>query len=384
LPALLAAGCGARHKSRASGWAAVRAQFALAPGDRHFDAFLFAAHPKPVRDAIARHRAALDAGAARYLHANEARLDAAVASAAGRYLGVNPADVALTDSTTMGLALVYEGLDLQRGDEVLTTAHDHYATHEALAERARRDGIVVRRVALYDDPAQARPAEMISRLRAAITDRTRALALTWVHSGTGVKLPLSRLGGERPFLVLDGVHALGVEPGMPPVDVLVAGTHKWLSGPRGTGIVWMTAWDRLRTSIPTFTPGTPGSLFTPGGYHSFEHRWALADAFDWHGSLGRASVAARIASLATRVKDGLAGMGHVRLLTPRDPEISAGIVCFMVDGLTPQDVVDRLAARRVRASVTPYAVPYARLGTSLHTDEADVDAALESIHALRG
>jgi hypothetical protein len=66
--------------------------------------------------------------------------------------------------------------------------------------------------------------------------------------------------------------------------------------------------DRLRPTIPTFTPGTPGSLFTPGGYHSFEHRWALADAFDFQRGLGPEQVAERVTTLATRLKDGLAHM----------------------------------------------------------------------------
>ena len=74
----LVAGCGGGKKpaaaaAPATGWAAVRAQFALDPRDRHFDAFLFAPHPKPVRAAIETHRKGLDAGAAAYLHAHEAR-----------------------------------------------------------------------------------------------------------------------------------------------------------------------------------------------------------------------------------------------------------------------------------------------------------------------
>lgn len=392
--ALLAAGCGGARKAAApppQGWDAVRAQFALGRGS-HFDAFLFAAHPKPVRDAIARHREGLDAGAAAYLHSNQVRLDTAAREAAASYLGARAAEIAMMDSTTMGLALVYGGLDLRPGDEILTTEHDHYATHEALSLRAARDGVQVRKVALYDDPSTASATEMIERLRGAITDRTRVLALTWVHSGTGVKLPLrrlaDRLGSNRPLLVVDAVHALGVEPDPIDIylcDVLVAGTHKWLSGPRGTGIVWsIKAWDHLSPTIPTFTPGDEGSVFTPGGYHSFEHRWALAQAFEWHGSLGRDKVAERITALATRLKDGLAEMDHVRLITPRAQEVSAGIVCFEVDGVDAGGVVARLGERGIRASVTPYAAQYARLGTSLHVSERDVDAALGGIRTLRG
>jgi selenocysteine lyase/cysteine desulfurase len=184
--------------------------------------------------------------------------------------------------------------------------------------------------------------------------------------------------------------------------VLVAGTHKWLGGPRGTGLIWsIKAWDKMTPVIPSFAfepyiawmegraldpidSDNLGALFTPGGYHSFEHRWALADAFKWHGGLGRAKVAERIHGLAKRLKDGLAGMGHIRLVTPHLQEISSGLVCFDVNGMEPEAAVEQLARRRIRASVTPYAERHVRLGTSLHVDERDVDAALGAIKALRG
>ena len=123
-------------------------------------------------------------------------------------------------------------------------------------------------------------------------------------------------------------------------------------------------------------------LFTPGGYHSFEHRWALADAFAWQSGLGRDKVAARIHGLAKRLKDGIAD--HVRLVTPRDAEVSSGLVCFDVDGMPPAQAVERLAEQKIRATVTPYADEHVRLGTSLHVDERDVDAAVGAIKALQG
>jgi selenocysteine lyase/cysteine desulfurase len=100
--------------------------------------FLLAAHPPKVRDAIERHRRGLDANAALYLREHEEELEHAARAAAAEHLAAEADDVALTDSTTMGLALVYGGLRLEPGDEVVTTAHDFYATHEALRLRAER------------------------------------------------------------------------------------------------------------------------------------------------------------------------------------------------------------------------------------------------------
>ena len=72
------------------------------------------------------------AEAPRTVHAQDATDWAAVLRSAAAYLGGDPRDIALTDSTTMGLGLLYTGVDLQAGQEIITTTHDFYATHEAL------------------------------------------------------------------------------------------------------------------------------------------------------------------------------------------------------------------------------------------------------------
>ena len=365
--ALALAGCGAKKQDPPA-----KPRAGLDPAYRHFDAFLFAAHDQPVRDAIERHRRGFDQGAATYLHEHQGEFERAVAEATARHLQVMTSELAFTDSTTMGLGLVYRGL-IEPGDEVLTTTHDHYATYESL----RLAGARVKRVTLYDDPAKATADEMLSRLEQAITPKTKVVALTWVHSSTGVRIPIEQLD-VAPTLVVDGVHGLAATTPRKVGDVFIAGTHKWLGGPRGTGLIWTEDFRPIKGTIPSFDP--TGPRFTPGGWHSFEHRWALAEAFE----AAPKDAPRRIATLATRLKDGLAGLSRVRLVTPRDPAVSAGIVCFEVDGMDARGVVDRLLERRIRASVTPYAVEYARLGTSLHIDAADVDAVVGSVKALQG
>ena len=381
-------------------WAEVRRQFALDPTLIQLGGFLLATHPAPVRAAIERHRRGLDRNPVDYLYEREAELEAAVLREGAAYLGVSPLDLALTDSTTMGLGLVYNGLRLNRGDEVVTTRHDFFATHQSLSTAAARTGASVRTISLYDRPQDADADAIVAAVRRAIGPRTRALAVTWVHSSTGVKLPLRRIADalgevnrgraedDRVLLCVDAVHGLAAENvrlrelGC---DVFVAGCHKWLLGPRGTGIVWASphAWPRLEPTIPSFSGGgSSGSRFTPGGFHSFEHRWALAQAFAFQRRIGPARASARIHALAGRFKAGLASMAHVTLYTPRAAALSAGLVCFDVRGLTPPEVVAALARRRVVATVTPYATSYARVGTGLMNTPAEVDEALGAIRAL--
>ncbi|MGH8827723.1 MAG: aminotransferase class V-fold PLP-dependent enzyme, partial [Jiangellaceae bacterium] len=371
-----------------SSWDNIRAQFAVDPGLAHFAAFVLATHPAPVRAAIDRWRAELDADVEKAL-ADGRDHDEATRSAAGRYLGVGSHEIALTDSTTMGLGLVYHGLDLQPGDHVLTTTHDFYSTHESLRLVAERSGAEVEKIELYDPPASASVDAMVARLEGALRRPTRVVALTWVHSSTGVKLPVREIAdllaahnaerdpAQRILFCLDAVHGMGAEDTGPVelgCDVFISGTHKWLFGPRGTGIIWAStdAGSAIAPIIPPFdAPNIGNWLFdrdepspfalgnTPGGYQAFEHRWAMADAFEFHLSMGRDRVAARTRELATRLKDGLAELLGVHLVTPRDPALSSGLVCVDVDGRDPFDVVTALRdEHKVVASVTPYRTPY--------------------------
>jgi selenocysteine lyase/cysteine desulfurase len=72
----------------------------------------------------------------------------------------------------------------------------------------------------------------------------------------------------------------------------------------------------------------------------------------------------------------------VRLRTPPSATLSAGLVCFEVAGVDAQTVVDRLAARRIVASVTPYAQRYVRLGPAIVNTPAEIDAAVRAVAAL--
>jgi len=180
-------------------------------------------------------------------------------------------------------------------------------------------------------------------------------------------------------------------------DFFIAGTHKWIFGPRGTGLIWAKAdtWKTMRPTMPAFdfgpftawmrgeTPkGMEASWVSPGGFHSFEYAWALPTAFTFHQRIGRSRVAHRIHSLNDQCKEGLARMRHVRLHTPRGNRLSAGLICFDVEGMKPEEVVARLLARRIIASTAPYAVSCARLAPSLLNSPEEIETALREVRAL--
>src|SRR5918999_1134321 len=150
--AMTAAADGSTAAATAPGddWDRVRELFALSGDYIHMIAMLVVSHPKPVRDAIDRHRRELDANPITYLERNYRRRYDEARTAAGRYLGLDASAVALTDSTTMGVGLIYNGLRLLSYQEILTTEQDYYVTHEALRQTSERTGASLRKTPLYD------------------------------------------------------------------------------------------------------------------------------------------------------------------------------------------------------------------------------------------
>jgi selenocysteine lyase/cysteine desulfurase len=409
-----------------SDWAAVRAQFKLDPAWMHFSQFYIVSHPKPVRDAIERFRNMLDAqpfttveqgmGFDVFLggQKHEEPYPVRVQRAAASYIGGKPEEVALTDSTTQGLALIYNGLVLKPGDEVLNTTHDHYVHHEAARLAVEKAGASWRRVPLYADPAAASADEMVANLKRGIGPRTRVVGITWVHSSSGVKIPVRALAQavseinagrddrDRILVVLDAVHGFGNQAEQVAslgVDFAAAGTHKWIFAPRGTGVIWVPEknWSLIRPTIPTFyefepfgawederPPNAPKSIawISPGGFKAFEHQWAMAEAFQFHESIGRQRIADRIAALNTQCKQGLAKIPKVKVLTPMDPALSAGLIAFEVEGQSAEETAHKLHERKVVASTSPYKISKARLAPSLVNDEREVEAAVAAVRAI--
>jgi selenocysteine lyase/cysteine desulfurase len=202
-------------------WARVRAEFSLSPEWIHMTGFLLVSHPRPVREAIEAWRKKLDDNPAHVVE--EHRGMAEVQQAAAAYMGGRPEEIALTDSTTMGLGTLYSALRLSPGDEILTSTHDHYSTHLSLLWACERNGAKLRKVPMYTSSFSATAQGMTDAIAREITPATRVVAITWVHSSTGVKTPVraiadvvakanqGRAAKDRAILVVDGVHGFGIE-----------------------------------------------------------------------------------------------------------------------------------------------------------------------------
>ncbi|WP_460063786.1 pyoverdine-tailoring periplasmic protein PvdN [Pseudomonas sp. S2_H08] len=376
-------------------WTQLRQLFDQDPQAIHFANFLITSHPKPVREAIERHRATLDRNpglAMDWDQGSNEQLQHNVRVWAGQYLQAKPGQIALTGSTTEGLAMIYGSVQVRADQEILTTEHEHYSTRNILDFRSRRDGTRVRKLRLFDNPQSISLDQVLDTINRNIRPETRVLGMTWVHSGSGVKLPISAISRlvdehnrqrddkDRLIYVVDGVHGFGVDDLSFPqmnCDFFIAGTHKWMFGPRGTGIVCSRSEELkyVSPSVPTFSEATSfATIMTPGGYHAFEHRWAVDEAFKLHLQLGKADVQARIHQLNSYLKQRLQEQSNIELVTPLDPQFSAGFTFFRAKGQDSDEMAAYLMQNRVICDAVSRDVgPVIRTAPGLLNNEAEVD-----------
>lgn len=151
-----------------------------------------------------------------------------------------PDQIALTNSTSYGFNLLAQGLPWRNGDEILCIKGDFPATVVPWLPLGRH-GVRVRLL----DVAGARLTP--EQLDSAITNRTRAVCISWVFSYFGHAVDLEAFGSvcrqHEVFLFVNGSQAVGarqVNVSALPVDALSCCGFKWLCGPYATGFVWLS------------------------------------------------------------------------------------------------------------------------------------------------
>ena len=296
------------------------------------------------------------------------------AAYAGR-LGADPADVAITTCTSEGVVRVLAGLSLGPGDEVLTAPDEHPGLLGPLASLRARRGVAIR-TAPFEDLADA------------VGRRTRLVACSHVSWVTGALRPagLAGLGPGVPVL-LDGAQGVGAVP----TDVRALGCafyagsgQKWLCGPVGTGMLWISP-DRRDDVLPV--GATYMNLAEPGralesALHPDARRYdspaisaeataASVAALEVLGDAGWDAVYERARTLAAVLADRLRECG--RVVAPRD---DTTLVSWEDDD--PEATRDRLAADGIVVRNLP-GTPYVRASVGAWNDEDALDRLVDAV-----
>jgi selenocysteine lyase/cysteine desulfurase len=325
----------------------------------------------------------------------------------GVYLGADPADIVLTSGAGEGLALVAQGLDLQSGDEVLTTAHDHDSAVYPWLVQAKRRGIKV--VQLPQDGVPAAPEAIVGRFAGAITPKTRVVLFSHVQYTDGTVMPVKEIcalaRANNAFSVVDGAQAAGlVDFALRDLgcDAYATCFHKWLNGPAGSGALYLRresqprlwpalaqgpqGWDtvdRYGATLPAADPAASaqekfGAL---ARYRGPEYD-ALSIAFEFQQTVNRARIGMRIRELVSYLRLQLGRLGGVQILTPTHPSLWSGIVALRVAGRDHEALARSMAQEdNIVVGHVRHGAAFDALRVSLHptNDSAEIDRLVTAI-----
>src|SRR5947208_958617 len=174
------------------------------------------------------------------------------------FVGGTRDELALVRNATEANSYIANGLDMKPGDEVLMTDQEHPGGEQPWNLRAKRYGIVVKKITLPKPVPNA--GTVLNLFNDAITPRTRVLFFSHITTVTGVVLPakeLSALARSKGILsAVDGAHVAGMmrlnlhELGC---DMYTSSPHKWLQAPKGSGFLYVRGEviDRLWNTVAT-------------------------------------------------------------------------------------------------------------------------------------
>jgi len=308
--------------------------------------------PRIVQDACKRHHDQANTATGYMLWKVQAPQREVVRARVARHWGVDPEEIAFTRNSSESLQICQQGIDLERGDEVLTTTLDYPRMLTTFRQRERREGI---KLVQFKIPIPCEDDdEIVRRFEQAITPRTRMILMSHIINITGQILPVKRVcdmarkhNGGIPVIV-DGAHALAhFEFKIPDLacDYYGVSLHKWLHAPHGTGLLYVRR-DKIKGLWPLMAAEEKQDddirKFEEIGTHAEAPFLGIGDALTFHQAVGGARKEARLRFLRDRWMRRLHATGKVHLHTSFDPHYSCGLGTVQIEGIETAKIVDHL------------------------------------------
>lgn len=376
-------------------WKMVRDQFPIRPGYTFLNAANLAPSPYAVSDTVADLTREIDREMSQQNRSRFPALREAARTGLAEFLGAEADEIAITRNTSESNNTVLNGLTLGRGDEVVIWDQNHPTNNVAWDVRAERYGFTVIKVKTPPPPTTA--AALAAPFLAAVTPRTRVLAVTHVSSSSGVGLPVKELcaaARQRGVLTLvDGAQTFGsqsVNLHDMGCDFYTGSAHKWFMGPRETGVLYVRK--ERAASLWASVVGVGWDGAKDRGARKFESLGqrddgavsAVGRTVEFHNAIGRDRIDARVRALAahlkTRLKEKVPG---VQFHTPVDATLSGGIVIFTQPNLDPGPAATALYEKhQITCATTGGEFRGLRFAPHIYVSLQELDRAADAVATL--
>ncbi len=309
----------------------------------------------------------------------------------GGLIGCTADEVLLTRSTTNAMSIAGLGIDLSRGDRVLTTDVEHEGGSAVWKHLELRRGVVIDRVSI---PAEDHDTKgIVERFSSAIKKETKVISVSHVITSTGLRMPVREIvalaKGRNILTVIDGAQAAGnIEVDVKAIgcDAYAAPGHKWLLAPKGTGFLYLSK-DAMSKIRPVEWLDGPKYVVGSAGMGSLPLIVGLGAAIQAAQKRGIKASEERNLSLRNRAHAGLKKIAKIHVLSAPPGPLATALVAFRLP-----NAVDSSAFRNTMRDKYKLVLKQTekrwgngmRISPHVFNTEADIDAALKAIAAELG
>ncbi len=258
----------------------LRSSFLLDPNVIYLNHGSFGACPQPVFDAYQMWQRQLEREPVQFLGVQAPRLLRTAREALAVHVGCRADDVVFFPNPTTAINMVARSLNLQPGDEILTTDHEYGAmdrTWRFICQHTRAK-IVRQTLPLPLEPTE----QVVDRIWAGVSSRTRVVFLSHITSQTALTLPVADICARARqagiISIIDGAHAPGQIPldlGSLGVDIYTGACHKWLCAPKGSAFLYARA--EVQPSLDPLVVSWGWEAEKPSGSVFIDHQ-------EWQGT----------------------------------------------------------------------------------------------------
>jgi selenocysteine lyase/cysteine desulfurase len=309
-----------------------------------------------------------------------------------RMWNADPECIAITRNASESLQIAQFGLDLQPGDEVLTTSQDYPRMITTWQQRERRERIVLKQLN-FDVPVK-NSSDLVRMFEQGITPRTRVIHVSHVVFMTGQIFPIKEicaLARARGITsIVDGAHAFAHVPFQlsdVDCDFYGASLHKWLSAPIGTGMLYVR---KNRIEKHWALMAAPISMdknirkFEEIGTHPAAMHNATLQALEFHEQMGAERKFARLRYLKNGWAERLSKVPGAQMLVGLDANQSGAFGTIHFDTMEPGKLSDALL-NKYNIFVTPISGPGIkgiRVSANVYTSPEEIDQLCAAVEAI--
>ena len=307
---------------------------------------------------------------------------------AAAFLGCDLSEIMMTRSTTDGMNAIAQGLRLKWGDRIITTDQEHDGGLNCWKYFAKYYGIIVDTITI--PPSENDSNKILERISQAITPETKLLSISHVFSSTGLRLPIAKISAlarsKNIFCIVDGAQAIGAIK----VNVKELGCHayatsghKWLMGPKGTGLLYLSkeVQDKIRPMQFETSYNTYGNS---GGVANLPGILGLGAAIEHLSAIGIGKIEQHNLSLRNRLHDGLLREEKITIVSPPPGPLASPLLsCRLADNFDAT-VFSRMLLEKHKISFRPVHKQWfngIRFSPHIFNTEREVDIVVETVRS---